>query len=82
LVDAKNRHFSGDTSALETVIEKLELLVDFYPKHIEKEDKVFFPAMMKYFSADEQGLMLDEFWEFDRKMIHEKYTKLIEELGL
>jgi hemerythrin-like domain-containing protein len=81
LVDAKNRHFSGDASAIKTIIEKLELLVDFYPKHIEKEDKVFFPAMMKYFTADEQELMLDEFWEFDRKMIHEKYKSLIEELG-
>ncbi|MGA1844274.1 MAG: hypothetical protein ACMUIS_06895 [bacterium] len=24
--------------------------------------------------------MLEEFWEFDRKMIHEKYRALVEEL--
>jgi hemerythrin-like domain-containing protein len=81
LVDAKKRYFTGDASALQTVAQNLELLVDFYPKHIEKEDKVFFPAMMKYFSADEQERMLAEFWEFDRNMIHEKYRRLVEEVG-
>ncbi len=81
LVDAKKRHFAGDHSAIETVVEKLEFLVSFYPRHIEKEDKVFFPAMMKYFSVEEQERMLSEFCEFDRNMIHEKYRHLVEELG-
>jgi hemerythrin-like domain-containing protein len=81
LVDAKKRYFAGDVSALETVVEKLEFLVSFYPRHIEKEDKIFFPAMMKYLSVEEQDRMLGEFWEFDRNMIHEKYRHLVEELG-
>jgi hemerythrin-like domain-containing protein len=77
LVEAKKRHFAGDSSALETLVEKLEFLVSFYPRHIEKEDKVFFPAMMKYLSVEEQEGMLNEFWEFDRNMIHEKYRYLV-----
>jgi hemerythrin-like domain-containing protein len=81
LVEAKKRHLAGDRSALATIGEKLELLVTFYPRHIEKEDKVFFPAMMKYLSEEEQERMLGEFWEFDRNMIHEKYRHLVEELG-
>jgi hemerythrin-like domain-containing protein len=81
LVDAKKRHFAGDHAALEIVVEKLEFLVSFYPRHIEKEDKVFFPAMMKYLSVEEQERMLSEFREFDRNMIHEKYRHLVEELG-
>lgn len=81
LVEAKKLYFSGDPSALSVVREKLEFLVSFYPRHIEKEDKVFFPAMMKYLSAEEQERMLGEFAEFDRTMIHEKYRHLIEELG-
>ncbi len=80
LVAAKKAHFTGDTSAIDVVIEKLELLVNFYPKHIEKEDKVFFPAMMKYLPEPEQQKMLSEFWEFDRNMIHEKYRALIADL--
>jgi hemerythrin-like domain-containing protein len=52
--------------------------VDFYPKHIEKEDKVFFPASRAYFSEEEDQTMLAEFWEFDRLMIHEKYQSVVE----
>jgi hemerythrin-like domain-containing protein len=32
LVDAKKRHFAGDNSALEMVLEKLEFLVTFLPQ--------------------------------------------------
>ncbi len=81
LVDAKKRHFAGDDSAVGVVIEKLEFLISFYPRHIEKEDKIFFPAMMQYFPAEAQEKMLREFWEFDRNMIHRKYRDLVEELG-
>lgn len=81
LVDAKKRYFAGDHSALESVVSRLELLVSFYPLHIEKEDQVFFPAMMKYLSLEDQERLLAEYREFDRNMIHEKYRHLVEELG-
>lgn len=43
-----------------------------------KEDKVFSPAVRRYFSEQEEQDMLDELWEFDRKMIHEKYISAVE----
>jgi hemerythrin-like domain-containing protein len=77
LVDAKERYLRGeDTSQL--VVTYLKELAEFYPKHIEKEDKHFFFPCMEYFTKNEQDVMLDEFWEFDRKMIHEKYTKVVD----
>ncbi len=81
LLKAKEDYFSGDSSALSVIVEKLEYLVDFYPRHIAKEDKVFFPAMMKYLPETEQQRLLEEFWEFDRGMIHKKYQALIKQLG-
>lgn len=78
LVEANHRYRNGDPSALPEIASHLSLLADFYPKHIEKEDKVFFPAARKYFSDKEDQAMLDEFWEFDRKMIHEKYRSVVE----
>jgi hemerythrin-like domain-containing protein len=80
LVDANTRYQNGDQAALADIAEKLQTLVDFYPKHIEKEDKVFFPASRAYFTDDEDQAMLAEFWEFDRKMIHEKYKAVVEGL--
>ena len=78
IVEANRQYRKGDASALEDIVSKFQTLVDFYPKHIKKEDKVFFPASMKYFSDQEDQTMLNKFWEFDRKMIHEKYRLLVE----
>lgn len=79
-VEANERYRGGDEVALTDIAKNLRALVDFYPKHIEKEDKVFFPAARRYFSDDEDQVMLEEFWDFDRKMIHEKYEKVVEGL--
>ena len=80
LAEANMRYRNGDKSALQDVADKLRTISEFYPKHIEKEDKVFFPASMAYFKDEEDQSMLEEFWEFDRKMIHEKYRSVVEEL--
>jgi hemerythrin-like domain-containing protein len=81
LIEANARYRKGENSALSIITVKLSTLVDFYPKHIEKEDKVFFPASRAYLSEEEDQTMLKEFWEFDRKMIHEKYKTLVQELS-
>jgi hemerythrin-like domain-containing protein len=55
----------------------MDELVDFYPKHIEKEDKHFFIPVMEYFNKAEKDPMLDEGYEFDQKLIHEKYADIV-----
>ncbi len=80
LIEANDRYRRGENSALSIITAKLSTLVDFYPKHIEKEDKVFFPASRVYLSEEEEQAMIKEFWEFDRKMIHEKYETLVQVL--
>lgn len=79
LAAANARHAGGDREALKDMMYELEKIVTFYPMHIEKEDKGFFLPVMQYFSEQEQHAMLDEFWVFDRGMIHEKYKSIIEE---
>lgn len=80
LVRSAAAYHQGDRAALPFVMQNLRKLVEFYPKHIEKEDKVFFPSSMRYFSESEQQAMLAKFWEFDRKMIHDKYESVVEAL--
>lgn len=80
LVEANIRYRNGDSAALEDIARSLRTFVDFYPGHIEKEDKVFFPASRAYFSEAEDQAMLAEFWDFDRKMIHEKYKSVVDDL--
>ena len=78
LVEANKRYLQGDSKALDEIIECMQTLVSFYPKHIEKEDKHFFIPVMKYFSKDEQNAMLKEGYEFDQGLIHEKYRSIVE----
>jgi hemerythrin-like domain-containing protein len=80
LAEANTRYRNGDDTALTEIAAKLQTLTEFYPKHIEKEDKVFFPASRAYFTDEEDQAMLADFWEFDRKMIHEKYKSVVEGL--
>lgn len=82
LVEANTRYRNGDDTALTEIVAKLQTLIEFYPKHIEKEDKVFFPASRAYFTDQEDQAMIAEFWEFDRKMIHEKYKSVVEGLEM
>lgn len=76
---ANSRYAQGDRDALQEMIYELEKIVTFYPVHIEKEDRDFFLPVMNYFSKQEQDAMLEEFWVFDRGMIHEKYRKIVED---
>lgn len=78
LVEAKEEYVKGKNT-LDIVIEKLTAITEFYPKHIEKEDKLFFPNSEKYFTEVELNGMLNEFWAFDKTMIHEKYKLVVEQ---
>jgi len=78
LVAAKEKYLGGDPAAVDEVTECLRWLTDFYPTHIQKEDKGFFYPILAYFSDAEQQAMLAEFWEFDRKMVHEKYNRVVD----
>jgi hemerythrin-like domain-containing protein len=79
LVEAKENYIKGKDT-LNTLLEKLNILIDLYPPHISKEDKNFFLKSEKYFTEAELQKMLVQFRDFDSKMIHEKYKSLVEEL--
>lgn len=70
--DNKNNH----TNDLNKIIEIFKWLISFYPNHIKKEDEIFFPNTEKYFTNEELDKMLNDFHEFDRNMIHEKYINV------
>lgn len=76
-----NKEFkNGHKDELSKITDILNWLVSFYPVHIKKEDAVFFPDTEKYFTQKELDKMLNDFWEFDRKMVHEKYQAVYQSL--
>jgi hemerythrin-like domain-containing protein len=80
IVAAQERYLKGDKTAIDEIARLMDVLVEFYPKHIEKEDKHFFIPCMAYFTKQEQESMLAECCEFDRKMVHEKYGQVVRQL--
>jgi hemerythrin-like domain-containing protein len=75
LVEDKGRYLRGDPEALSLMLNRMRFLVDFYPKHIEKEDRHFFLPVMNYFSLEEKEAMLQEEYEFDKMLIHQIYKE-------
>jgi len=80
LANARNNYVKGEKESIKDILASLKELVNFYPAHIEKEDKHFFYPSLEYLSSQEQNDMLQEFWEFDRRLIHEKYENLVKEI--
>lgn len=82
LVEAKERFMRGDKQVLPAILSSLRYMTDFYPTHIEKEDKHFFLPCMAYFTAEEKEEMLKEEWEFDKNLIHQIYKAKVNEMEI
>lgn len=82
IIELNERYRSGDKKVVSQIKEIILWLADFYPKHIKKEDKEFFPKTEKYFSDEELKAMLEDFWTFDKNMIHEKYQNILKSLSI
>jgi len=80
LAKANEGYVNGNRDARKDVYKFMQDLIELYPQHVEKEDNKFFGPSMEYFTAQEQEAMLGEFWEFDRKIVHEHYGKVLDEL--
>jgi len=80
IVALNARFRRGEVGTALAIKELLAWLAGFYPAHIVKEDRHFFPGTERYFGAGELEALLARFEDFDRKMIHEKYQGLYESL--
>jgi hemerythrin-like domain-containing protein len=77
LVKAKENYLRQEPEAVNQILFYLDKLTAMYPKHIIKEDEHFFIPCMGLFTAEEKDAMLEKTWEFDRKMIHERYEGVV-----
>jgi hemerythrin-like domain-containing protein len=77
LMTHKDNYLAGKMAALNQLLENLTHLVEFYPRHIEKEDQHFFLPVMAYFSVEEKAAMLARMSAFDQEFIHARYKKVL-----
>jgi hemerythrin-like domain-containing protein len=80
LENLKTGYIGGKTEALGSILDALDVLIELYPRHIEKEDKHFFIPVMQYFTEKEQQEMLQKFLEYDQNFTDNRYKQTIETL--
>lgn len=78
LNDLTARCKAGDRSVHMDISRIMGDIVRLYPDHIAREDRDFFPRAMQYLDAGEREEMVSAFKEFDRKLFHERYQKVVE----
>lgn len=80
LGEANDRYIRGDGGQFRTIVEALRVLVDVYPRHVETEERRFFKPAIEQFTGEERVAMADEFHEFDRMLLHDKYRGVVAKL--
>jgi hemerythrin-like domain-containing protein len=77
LVKAKESYLRQEPDAVKQILFHLDKITVMYPNHIIKEDQHFFIPCMGLFTDEEKDAMLEKMWEFDRRMIHERYEGVV-----
>jgi hemerythrin-like domain-containing protein len=76
---AREDFMKGDSGAAQKILTICKSVWQIYPGHMTKEEKVFFPPALEYFSKREQDEMVKSFWEFDKTLLLEKYIKFFDQ---
>jgi hemerythrin-like domain-containing protein len=81
LVAANVAYMAGEQDAIREIESMMRALIQFYPRHIEKEDRHFFKPSLEQFTEEELADMLRDFDEFDATLIHRRYGAVVDELA-
>lgn len=66
-----------ESNSYNDAVVALQNLIVLYPKHIEKEDTMFFPICIEKLNSREEKAMLAEYNEYDRVVLQERYKSII-----
>jgi hemerythrin-like domain-containing protein len=77
LVTANEKYRKGHGNVFPEIIVKVKALIEFYPGHIQKEDRQFFIPVMEYFTQKEKDSMLMEGYASDSKLLYEIYAEKV-----
>lgn len=76
ILTAKDRYAKGDKGLLTLIRDKMHEFVMFYPRHMKKEEDVFFPHSEGYFNEEELQAMLREFRDHNERIIRRNVNQL------
>ena len=80
MLDGARDHFIHNSpGAILEIIGTVERILLLYATHIETEDKHFFYPSMDYFSDEEQALMIQDLFEYDKTLNKDKYESMVKQ---
>lgn len=82
LVKHRKEYVTGNNKALFDIINELETLIKFYPKHLKVEDGELFPNFPDFFTAEEQEKINKEVEEYDQNMFYERYMIIVQNFDI
>lgn len=68
----------AEPGALPELLRNLHAAVAFYRTHVAREETYFFPAAINYLEPPEQDSLREDFADFDRDFLYNKYTRLLD----
>jgi len=77
MAEASQAYQEGQPAAVSEIAKHLGWLVDFYPRHIEKEDKQFFVPAMDYFTREEKDDLIARGYALDSRLLHQEFEDLL-----
>ncbi|MBN1923868.1 MAG: hemerythrin domain-containing protein [Nanoarchaeota archaeon] len=80
LINSNKAYMEGSQKEFNNIISRLKDFIDIYSKHVDKEDDDYFIKVMDYFTPQEREKIIQNFWRFDIKLVHEKYKEILDML--
>jgi len=74
-IRAVEKYFAGEDT-MQEIVDYLQELITFYPRHILKEDNHLFNIASQYFSQEEHNKIIQEYEAYDEKILHWRYRKV------
>lgn len=80
-LSASNAAFErGDRDSTQTIVEAMKSFVEFYSRHMDREDRELFPRAMRLFTDEEKRAMLRKERSIDRILDPERFAAMVESM--
>ena len=80
LAKDRGKFIQGNNDVIPEMMELLGEIVDYFPKHLDKEDKRFFGDILDYFTEEEKKKLSEEIVEYERNFLRESFATKIAHL--
>lgn len=80
LGEVRDEYLYSSESSLVELLQVLKEASDFYRNHVHKEDNIFYPVLLDYYSGRELDAIAERMREYDSTFIMNRYARIVDRL--